>query len=81
MIACVLLPEAVLSGEQRRFDGIVLFERQENGEFVGRSILADACQFVSGDVADVNRDGRLEFLTLPFHWDQRPTEQVIWVQL
>ncbi|MEW4529401.1 VCBS repeat-containing protein [Maioricimonas sp. JC845] len=81
VIACVLLPEAVLSGEQRRFDGIVLFERQENGEFVGRSILADACQFVSGEVADVNRDGRLEFLTLPFHWDQRPTEQVIWVQL
>lgn len=61
MIACVLLPEAVLSGEQRRFDGIVLFERQENGEFVGRSILADACQFVSGDVADVDDNGSSSF--------------------
>ncbi|MFG0334109.1 MAG: FG-GAP repeat domain-containing protein, partial [Maioricimonas sp. JB049] len=81
VIACVLLPEAVLSGEQRRFDGIVLFERQENGEFVGHSILPDVCQFVSGDVADVNDDGRLEFLTLPFHWDQIPSEQVIWIQL
>lgn len=79
VIAWALLPGPVLKASPNQFDGIVLFVQEAPNEFVGRSLLAGDCRFASGDVVDVDRDGRPECVTARFHWDASESNNILWL--
>jgi hypothetical protein len=68
MVAVSLLPEPnyVDVREQHQLDAVILLEQLEPGKLARHSLERISCDHATADVADIDGDGRADFVTGSF---------------